>query len=79
VKIELYDSKDQEAFAEKLKRLEGNILVVGHSNTATRLVNILLNAPNTYPDLTDIEYDNIYILDYRSNGFGVEVKKYGDF
>lgn len=77
--VESYDPREQEAFAAKLETLDGNILVVGHSNTAPRLVNILIEKEDAYPDLTDVEYENIYILDYRSNGFGVEVKKYGDF
>jgi phosphohistidine phosphatase SixA len=79
VKIELYDSKDQEAFAEKLKRLEGNILVVGHSNTASRLVNILVAGGETFPDLTDAEYENIYIVDLKKEETGVRVKTYKDY
>lgn len=78
--IETYDPRDQETFAEKLKGLEGNILVVGHSNTAPRLANILIGGGGSpYPDLTDVEYDNIYILEYKENGFSASVKKYGDF
>ncbi|MFC3879456.1 SixA phosphatase family protein [Algoriphagus namhaensis] len=79
IQIETYDPRDQEAFAEKLKGLEGNILVVGHSNTAPRLANILIGSGSPYPDLTDVEYDNIYILEYKENGFSANVKKYGDF
>jgi len=79
IQIESYDPRDQEAFAEKLKTLEGNILVVGHSNTAPRLANILVGSGSSYPDLTDVEYDNIYILEFRENDFVANVKKYGDF
>jgi phosphohistidine phosphatase SixA len=79
VKIELYDSKDQEAFAAKLKRLEGNILVVGHSNTATRLVNILVAKGETFPDLKDGEYENIYIVDLKKNDVGVQRKTFKDY
>lgn len=79
IPIEAYDASDQEAFAEKLKSLEGNILVVGHSNTAPRLANILVGSGTPYPDLTDVEYDNIYILEFKENGFSASVKKYGDF
>jgi len=79
IQIESYDPGDQEAFAEKLKNLEGNILVVGHSNTAPRLANILIGSGSPYPDLTDVEYDNIYILDFRDKGFAANVKKYGEF
>lgn len=79
IPIESYDPKDQEAFAEKLKGLQGNILVVGHSNTAPRLANILIGSGSPYPDLTDVEYDNIYILEFKENGFSASVKKYGNF
>lgn len=79
IPIESYDPSDQQAFAEKLNGLEGNILVVGHSNTAPRLANILDGSGSPYPDLTDVEYDNIYILDFKENGFSANVKKYGDF
>ncbi|MHA7129864.1 SixA phosphatase family protein [Algoriphagus namhaensis] len=79
IQVETYDPRDQEAFAEKLKGLEGNILVVGHSNTAPRLANILIASGSPYPDLSDVEYDNIYILEYKENGFSAEVKTYKDF
>ena len=79
IPIESYDPKDQEAFAEKLKGLQGNILVVGHSNTAPRLANILIGSGSPYPDLTDVEYANIYILEFKENGFSASVKKYGNF
>jgi len=79
VKIEIYDPEDQEAFAEKLKQLEGNILVVGHSNTATRLVNILVAKGEAFPDLKDMEYENIYIIDLKKNDVGVQRKTFKDY
>ena len=44
IQIEPYDPRDQEAFAEKLKGLEGNILVVGHSNTVPELANFFIGS-----------------------------------
>jgi broad specificity phosphatase PhoE len=79
VQIEIYDPEDQEAFAEKLKQLEGNILVVGHSNTATRLVNILVAKGENFPDLKDGEYENIYIVDLKKNHAGVQRKTFKDY
>lgn len=79
IQIESYDAKDQEAFAKKLEQLEGNILVIGHTNTAPRLVNILSKQEGAYPDLEDLEYENIYIVDLEKAGATVEVKRYKDY
>jgi len=77
--IQIYDPAKQEEFAELLKGLEGNILVVGHSNTAPRLVNILLGEEGKYPDLEDVDYENIYIVSMDEGGSTSEVKTFKDF
>jgi len=79
IQIESYDAKDQEAFAKKLEQLEGNILVVGHTDTAPRLVNILSKQEGAYPDLEDLEYENIYIVDLEKNDVGVQRKTFKDY
>ena len=79
VEIELYDSKDQEAFADKLRMFEGNILVVGHSNTVPELANFFIGAGDKYPDLTDIEYNFIYLVTIEESGEKVEQKSFKDF
>lgn len=76
--IQSYDPRDQEGFAKSLMELDGNVLVVGHSNTAPGLVNILIGE-DTYPDLTDVEYDNIYIVSLGLDGTTSEVKTFGDY
>ncbi len=58
----LYEPKNQAAFAEKLKKMNGKtILVVGHSNTIPALVNLLIGSTK-YANLADNEYDKIWIL-----------------
>ena len=37
--IEVYDPKNQDALVEDLRKREGNILVVGHSNTVSQSAN----------------------------------------
>jgi 2,3-bisphosphoglycerate-dependent phosphoglycerate mutase len=62
IRVGLYDSKNQAAFAEKLMKMNGKtILVVGHSNTIPVLVNLLIGSAK-YANLADNEYDKIWIL-----------------
>lgn len=79
IQIETYDPKDQEAFAEKLRGLEGNILVVGHSNTVPGLANFYVGANDKFPNLTDDEYQFIYVVTIDKSGEQVEQKTYRDF
>ncbi len=79
IPVQIYDPGKQKEFAEVLKGLDGNVLVVGHSNTAPRLVNILLGEEGKYPDLEDVEYDNIYIVSLEPETASVEIKTFKDF
>jgi broad specificity phosphatase PhoE len=79
IPIESYDPRDQEAFAEKLEGLEGNILVVGHSNTVPELANFFIGSGEKYPNLTDDEYQFIYVVTLSGDGEKVEQKTYKDF
>lgn len=56
--IEFYDPRQLKAFAEKLKHMNGNILVIGHSNTTPELTHILSNQP--IKPLTEAEYGDLY-------------------
>ncbi len=60
LELELYDPRDLEALATKLRAAEGRILVVGHSNTTPRLVGLIGGERGT--DITDDEYDRLYIV-----------------
>ena len=59
VAITSYDPRDLPAFAQQLKTIQGNILVVGHSNTTPELVS-LLGGQSTPID--ESEYDRLYQL-----------------
>lgn len=79
LEIELYDPRSHDALVEKLRTLEGNALVVGHSNTVNKLANYFVGKGEQYPDLTDIEYDYIFVVTLDSKGEKVERKVYKDF
>ena len=53
-----YNPSELKDFAEALKKQEGTILIVGHSNTTPPLVT-LLSGQATDP-IDDSEYDNLY-------------------
>ncbi|MBS4071796.1 MAG: histidine phosphatase family protein [Algoriphagus sp.] len=79
IEIEIYDPKNHDALVEELRKREGNILVVGHSNTVSQLANYFVGDGEKFADLTDLEYDYIYVVTLEKNGSKVERKVYKDF
>ncbi|MEP0711990.1 phosphoglycerate mutase family protein [Algoriphagus sp.] len=79
IEIESYDPRDQEELAKKLRTIEGNVLVVGHSNTVSQLVNILLDKGDIYKDFSDDEYNKLYVVELISNEIKISEKLYKDF
>jgi broad specificity phosphatase PhoE len=79
VEIESYDPGDHDALVAKLRELEGNTLVVGHSNTISRLANYFVGDGEKFADLTDLEYEYIYIVTLKGNSSSVIRKVYKDF
>ena len=77
--IQSYDPSNHDALVEQLKSLEGNILVVGHSNTVSQLANYFVGEGEKYADLEDVEYDFIYVVTLEKNRAAVERKVYKDF
>lgn len=62
--INNYDPRNLKAFADELKSAANQsktILIVGHSNTSPRLVNILLGK-DTYKDLDESVYNQYWIV-----------------
>lgn len=60
LEIELYEPQGLDALAVELKRAGGRTLVVGHSNTTPRLVELLGGDPGEA--IAEDEYDRIYIV-----------------
>ncbi|WP_192347800.1 histidine phosphatase family protein [Algoriphagus sp. Y33] len=80
VKIEVYDPKDHDQLVDQLRSLEGNILVVGHSNTIGQVANYFVGDGEKYADLKDFEYNFIYIVNLEKDGnSSVERKTYKDY
>lgn len=75
--IREYNPSAQEAFAKKLTEYDGQtILVAGHSNTVPALVNYLLGE-RKYENLSEEEYDNLYIVTVIGKKVKVIHLKYG--
>jgi broad specificity phosphatase PhoE len=76
VPIEIYDPKDSQ-FVSKLKSMNGNILIVGHSNTVDDLVNELAGKKDVNGDLPDSEYGDLFVIKKRGNKIVFEKKHFG--
>ena len=76
VPIEIYDPKDS-TFISKLKSLNGNILIVGHSNTVDDLVNGISGKKEIAGDLPDSEYGDLFIVKKKGNKISFEKKHFG--
>lgn len=62
-----YDPRQLKAFADELQLPENNsktILIVGHSNTSPKLVNMLLGK-DVYKDLDDSVYNQYWIVSIK--------------
>ncbi len=79
VEIQTYDPKNKDALVDQLRSLDGNVLVVGHSNTVSQLANYFVGDQEKFADLTDLEYDFIYVVTLQSNSSSVVRKLYKDF
>ena len=80
VDIEIYDPKNHDELVEQLKSLEGNILVIGHSNTVGQIANYFLVDGEKFQDLEDSEYNFIYVVTIGKEGnSSVERKTYKEY
>lgn len=67
-----YDPRRNDQLVEELKKIsDGNVLVVGHSNTVDDVVNGLLGTAQM-TDLADTEYGNAFIVKKKGNSFSFE-------
>lgn len=74
VPIQIYNGTDT-GFVQKLKHLNENVLVVGHSNTVDDLVNGLLGKP-VLKDLTESQFGDLFIVHKKKNKFTYEGGRY---
>ncbi|PZX59635.1 histidine phosphatase superfamily protein (branch 1) [Algoriphagus ratkowskyi] len=80
VQVETYDAKNHDALVKKIRSVEGNVLVVGHSNTVGQIANYFVGDGKKYEDLDDSEYNYIYVVKVEKNGTSTVVTKtYKDY
>lgn len=80
VQTQIYSARPDSlaAFISKLKTIRnGNVLIVGHSNTIDDLANQLSGTTVVPGDLADSDYDNLYIIRRRGNRFVFKSETYG--
>ncbi len=65
IEVSIYDPRKLQEFAERLKALKQNVLVVGHSNTTPALAYYL--GGKAFGDIDESEYDRLYQIKI-SNG-----------
>lgn len=71
-----YDPQYLDTFATQLQGLDGNALVVGHSNTTPELVTALGGEAGA-PIVEANEYDRLYVLTFREGEVTTELRRYG--
>jgi broad specificity phosphatase PhoE len=79
VEIQSYEPSNHDELVDKLHELEGNVLVVGHSNTVSRLANYFIGEGEKFNDLTEDEYNFIYEVKLSKDGSAVLRKLYKDY
>jgi broad specificity phosphatase PhoE len=58
ITVLIYNPRELEVFADKLKKLNGTIVVVGHSNTTPKLAGLLTN--EKYKQFDEKEFDSYF-------------------
>jgi 2,3-bisphosphoglycerate-dependent phosphoglycerate mutase len=76
VPVEIYDTKDS-SFVSKLKSLDGNVLIVGHSNTVDDLVNELSGQKEINGDLPDSSYGDLFVVKKKGSKITFEKEHFG--
>lgn len=75
IEVEIYDASDLTAFAARLRQdLDGNAVVVGHSNTTPDLAQALGADPGP-PIVEKTEYDRLYVINLKSGQN--EIQRFG--
>jgi broad specificity phosphatase PhoE len=66
VPVQTYDPAQLAAFAQQLRALPGNTLVVGHSDTTPELIALL--GGDTVPAIAETEFDRLYQVAIGADG-----------
>lgn len=75
VDLKKYDPRRNDQLVEELKKIsDGNVLIVGHSNTVDDVVNGLLGR-SEMTDLPDTEYGSLFFVKKKGNNYSFEKTK----
>ena len=73
--VKIYDPRKSDELVKELKQIrDGDVLVVGHSNTVDDVVNGLLSE-NKMSDLADTEYGDVFIVTRKGSKYSLERTK----
>lgn len=74
-----YNHRDTlDKFVARVKSLpKGNVLIVGHSNTVDDVVNAMMGEKVIPGDLSEAEYDNLFIITRKGKKYSFRREKYG--
>ena len=76
LEVQLYGPRPDSIFIKQLMSLNGNALVVGHSNTVDDIVNGLCGK-QLLNDLPDAAYDNLFVVTKNNGQYELKQEKYG--
>ncbi|MGZ5285947.1 MAG: SixA phosphatase family protein [Flavisolibacter sp.] len=82
VTIQVYDPRDS-TFISRIvntgnKDREGNMLIVGHSNTVDDIVNALMGSRVVPGDLPETQYGDLYVVKKRGKKFILDTRRFGE-
>lgn len=75
IETQTYGPFPDSNFIKKLKNLDRNTLIVGHSNTVDDIVNGLSGQRSIPGDLDESEYDNLFVIRSSRSGKRIKVSK----
>jgi phosphohistidine phosphatase SixA len=70
-----YGPRPDSVFVRSLKSLRSNVLIVGHSNTVDDIVNALCGETKVPTDLSDTEYNRLFVVRMRGRKAFFEERK----
>lgn len=73
--MSVYDPRDLDGFARRLRATPGRHLVLGHSNTTPGLVEALGGDPSG--SIAELEYDRLYIVTLTRDGASTVLVRFG--
>jgi broad specificity phosphatase PhoE len=79
LQIQLYDTKDTlDRFINRLRGIDnGNVLIVGHSNTVDDIVNKLTGRTEIPGDLPDSAFGDLFVIKKSGNNYTFHKEHFG--